>query len=319
MVNIVVVCWNAEDYTINTLNSLEKTIQNEKTTYVTVINNGSTDNTEQVLNEFKERTKLNINVITNNTNIGIGAAYNQGLEESKLLKSDYTVFCNNDLQFTNGWLHKMVEIMDSDSSIALLGPLVPSSTNFYTENKTIKEVLLKIENSDSIDSELHNFLGEYKNLDEFQKSITKVNNNIYGSKLRYIMFPNAISSCVIMARTSVFVQIGYFANPFFKEYGGEDIDICWEILDRGYNIAVTNEVYVHHFRGKSIKVAHMDRAKMLKKSNLGLYNLWKGKIINYYKTIGIKHAEQIPNTPENWLINEIKNDIDLNKEFNNGI
>lgn len=91
--------------------------------------------------------------------------------------------------------------------------------------------------------------------------------------------------------------------------------MCWRVLDKGYKVAVTNDVYIHHYRGKSIKEANFDRSKLLKKSNLKLYNIWKKDIINYYRKQGVNSAKDIKNTPENWLINELKGDVDLDKEF----
>lgn len=163
------------------------------------------------------------------------------------------------------------------------------------------------------------FIGESRNIDEFQNKICKYNMQIYNANLRMIKFPNAISSCIVMTRTSIFKEIGFFANPEFKEYGGEDIDMCWRVMKRGFDIAVTNEVYIHHFRGKSIKAANLDRAKLIKKSNIKLFKIWKSDIAKYYKDKGIFNPDEIPNTPENWLINELKNDINLKEVLKNEI
>lgn len=317
MVNIVVVCWNALKYTKNTLESLCKSIElcDYENIIITLINNGSTDDTNDYLIKFSKECPFVVNVINNEENIGIGAAYNQGLRVSIESDAQYTVFCNNDLLFTNGWFNKMKNILDLKPDIAMLGPIVPSSSSFFNKTTTLKEKLFDLKEGLNIEDEFKNFIDPYLNLDDFEKNITKINNEKYDTNLRIIHFPNAISSCMVMARTSIFKNIGFFANPEFKEYGGEDIDICWTILKMGYKIAVTNDVYIHHYRGKSIKEANFDRSKLLKKSNLKLFNIWKKDIINYYRKQGVNCAKDIKNTPENWLINELKGDVDLDKEF----
>lgn len=317
MVNIVVVCWNAVTYTKETLQSLVKSLGREVPFQLTIIDNGSTDNTDTYLKSFAlENKHLNINIIKNKTNIGIGAAYNQGLDESIKINAEYTAFCNNDLLFTEGWLLTMKQVMDSDLSIAMLGPIVPSASSFYDSSRSIREVLLQIKNSDTPAQEISEFIGSFGNMKSFVNHICQTNEQKYATKLRYIKFPNAVSSCMVMTRTSVFSGIGFFANHVFKEYGGEDIDMCWTVLKMGYNIAVTHETYVHHFRGKSIKVANLDRTKLLQESNKKLYNIWKNDLINFLKAQAIQNTEDIPNLPEYWLINELKQNTDMNEDLN---
>lgn len=312
MINIVVVCWNAVLYTEKTLQSLVKTLIREKNIQLTIIDNGSIDETDCYLNTFvAENPRMGIKIIKNDINVGIGAAYNQGLAESIRIDAKYTVFCNNDLLFTSRWLKKMKRIMDKNLSIAMLSPIVPSAYNFYDKNRSIREVLLQLKNSDSPDTEITEFIGIYKNMKRFVNHISYINKRKYGAGLRIIKFPNAVSSCVIMTRTSVFSDIGFFANPLFKAYGGEDIDMCWHVLKRGFDIAITSDVYVHHFRGKSIKAANLDRIKLLKESNKKLFDIWKDEIIYFLKKQGINRIEDIPNIPENWLLNELIKDIDL--------
>lgn len=319
MINLVIVCWNALEYTKITLNSLCNSIKNNSDVCLTLINNGSSDETLKYLLAFEKNSKFKTLIINNKKNLGIGAAYNQGLNESFKINAKYTVFCNNDLHFTNNWLNKLENIMNENKNIALLTPLVPSSQNYYNKTKTIKDVLLKLKDSSSPSVELDNFLTGFVDLDQFQKYVSDINNKIYGKDLRFIYFPNAVSSCVIMARTTVFKQIGFFANPLFKEYGGEDIDICWRVLMLNYKIAITNNTYIHHYRGKSIKDANLDRVQLLKKSNKKLFLLWKNEIITYYRSKGISKSNEIPKLPENWLINEMKNDINLDEELKYGI
>lgn len=218
MVNIVVVCWNALKYTKNTLESLRKSI--EPSDYVniilTLINNGSTDDTINFLLNFSKDCPFAVKVINNETNIGIGAAYNQGLKVSIESDAQYTVFCNNDLLFTNGWFNKMKNILDLNLDIAMLGPIVSSSSSFFNKSTTLKEKLFGLKDGLDIEEEFKQFINPYLNLDDFEKNITKTNNEKYDTNLRIIHFPNAISSCMVMVRNSICKEIGFLQIPNLK-------------------------------------------------------------------------------------------------------
>lgn len=318
VVNVVIVCWNAYVYTENTIYSIEKTLINSNIkTQLTIINNGSIDNTKKFLKTLKTSEKISLKIIHNYKNIGIGAAYNQGLQESMKLGAKYTVFANNDLQFTQNWLEKMVKIMDSNKSIAVLSPLRPSAYDFYDKNRSTRDVLKLLPDFNSPEEEVCAYIGKLKNLDEFSQKIQSVNYEKYKTKLRFIEFPGAVGSSILLTRTNVFEKIGFFANSEFREYGGEDIDMCWRVMKLGYRIAITNDVYVHHFRGKSIKFANVDRDKMLNNSNQILYKIWHDDIISFLKEQNILRSKNIPNTPEFWLLNELKDDIDFDKDLLN--
>ena len=102
MINIIIVCWNAVNYTKVTLCSLINSLKKINDFRLTIIDNGSNDKTNDFLNEFvSTNNEHEIKLIKNKKNMGIGFAYNQGLNESIKTGSDYTVFCNNDLFFVN--------------------------------------------------------------------------------------------------------------------------------------------------------------------------------------------------------------------------
>ena len=110
---------------------------------------------------------------------------------------------------------------------------------------------------------------------EFIDSIVNVNMTVFGVPIRYIKFPNAISTCVCMIRTKIFKDnFGYFVNPYFMEYGGDDIDMSWRVMRAGYNCAILNTTYVHHFRSRSLKEYDINRDRLLNESNKRLLSLW---------------------------------------------
>lgn len=298
-INVVVVCWNALQYTICTLNSLFKTVDMD--IYLTIIDNGSSIDTRKYLSNLHTPLFVKgISYIRNEKNLGIGVAYNQGFFQSIVIGCEYTVFCNNDLFFSEGWLSRMLEFMEKNKDVALLNPLRPSCNDYFDNNcYTTMDKLMKVKN-DSPDEELKQFICPYIFFEDFCKSTCLTNTNIFGA-FRYVRFPDSLSSCICMARMSVLRKYNYFANNLFSQYGSEDIDLCWSLLKDGYKCAILNNTYVHHFRHKSVDANDLDYTTSLRYTNTILYKKWKRDILSYIRT-GKKNI-MIPNP--DWILDKI--------------
>ena len=59
--------------------------------------------------------------------------------------------------------------------------------------------------------------------------------------------------------------------------------MSWTIMDLGYDCAVDHAVYIHHFRGKSLKDNSLNRIELLKRSNKLLYKKWSPHIDEHIK------------------------------------
>ena len=145
MVNIVILCWNALEWTKHTVISLMKSLELCSYKYqITIVDNASTDDTRVYLSTLSAIYN-NVVVIENHHNYGISFGYNQGFMESVAIGAVYTVFCNNDLHFFNdGWLDKLVDTMKSDKSLAVVAPLRTSEYDYYSSGLTTKQKLSSI-------------------------------------------------------------------------------------------------------------------------------------------------------------------------------
>ena len=68
------------------------------------------------------------------------------------------------------------------------------------------------------------------------------------------------------------------ADPIFKTYGTEDIDLSWRIGFSRYKAAWVKSSYVHHFRHKSIQRNELDFKKCVKQNNAIFYEKWRHTI-----------------------------------------
>ena len=313
---IVVVTWNALNYTRVTLDSLFKTVR--LPVHLVIIDNGSNQETVNYLKKLQAPQNFKLNLILNDKNLGITAAYNRGLEMSLESNSDYTVFCNNDLLFSNNWLEKMIQITNENPSIAVLNPLRPSVNDFYFNGRSTLETLEQVIAPGSPIREIELFTGSSMDkFDDFCVKLSDFNIKLFKQTLRIIRFPDSLSSCVCIARNSVFKQIGYFAEPSFVKYGGEDIDMCWRVMKKGFDCAITNEVYIHHFRNKSINENKLDRRQALSESNKKLYSLWKNEILDFIFKNNITCLEEDTNS-STWLLRQLANGSTIMSDIKNG-
>jgi len=84
---------------------------------VWVADNNSLDGSTDVLKEDFPNVKL----IENPYNGGFAAGYNMALKQ---IKADYYVLLNSDIEVTENWINPVIELMDSDPTIAACQPKI---------------------------------------------------------------------------------------------------------------------------------------------------------------------------------------------------
>ena len=106
--DIIVPCYNAEKYLDNLLESIYIQEVNENKFNTIFIDDGSTDGTWNILQEWKSQ-KSNMTVIRQN-NQGVSAARNRGIEESK---GQYIWFIDSDDYIIPGCLSLILDRIES--------------------------------------------------------------------------------------------------------------------------------------------------------------------------------------------------------------
>ncbi len=79
---IVIPCYDEQEGIINTLNEIQYNLQDIQNYEILAINDGSTDDTDQVLKNNSQNYK-NLSVITHESNLGYGAALKSGIFHAK--------------------------------------------------------------------------------------------------------------------------------------------------------------------------------------------------------------------------------------------
>lgn len=114
--SIILLCYNKIELTFQCLRSLLREVDFNDTEII-VVNNGSTDETKQVLSHFDGYLRL-VNI---DKNIGCFAGNNQGARHAR---GKYLIFLNNDTLALPGWLGPLVETAEKDAGVGAIGSML---------------------------------------------------------------------------------------------------------------------------------------------------------------------------------------------------
>lgn len=137
-ISIIIPVYNAE----NTLNRCLDSIVNQeyKNYEVILINDGSTDNSKKILDEYKDKY-TNI-IVKHKINEGVSSARNMGLE---IASGKYIMFADSDDFFINQWLGKLNhELLKDDIDL-----VVTSFIEVDFKRNELNHNILKDENQNS--------------------------------------------------------------------------------------------------------------------------------------------------------------------------
>ena len=129
-VSVVVPLYNQADYIEENIESLSK--QSLKNFEVIVVNDGSSDNSLEIINNLKEKyTTLDIKII-NQKNCGLSCARNRGISEAK---SKYILPLDADDKLSFDALEKYFNAINADKSI----DIVIADTQSFAEANWVSE------------------------------------------------------------------------------------------------------------------------------------------------------------------------------------
>jgi len=132
-VTILIPCYNASKTILKALNSCLKQTYNNKLINIICCNDGSTDDTLEVLKSFKKNYDNNNQItILNQQNIG------SQLTREVLVKqvsSEYFYFLDSDDYITNDCIESLVSCLKSDTQIVVSGRYIEKSGKIFEDKK----------------------------------------------------------------------------------------------------------------------------------------------------------------------------------------
>lgn len=216
MVSIVIPCYNQVNYTYACLQSILE-FTKDVTYEVIIADDVSTDATAE-LGRYVE----GLVICRNETNQGFLRNCNNA---AKKARGKYIMFLNNDTKVTEGWLSSLVNLIERDPSIGMVG-----SKLVYPDGR-LQEAGGIIWSDGSG--------WNYGRLDDPDKP-----------EYNYVKDVDYISGAAILLSTELWKQIGGFDDRFAPAYC-EDSDLAFEVRKAGYRVVYQPLSRVIHFEGIS--------------------------------------------------------------------
>ena len=227
LISIIIPIYGKPELTINCLESL----QNTKTKYtyeVIIIDDHSKGKAYDLFANIK-----GVKYYRNKTNSGFVLSCNKG---SQLAKGQYLIFLNNDTLVSKNWLDPLINRLEKDSSIGLVGSLL-----IYPDNR--------IQEAGGIifsDGSGWNY-GNGATQSSYEYS--------YAREVDYC------SGASIAISAKLFNSIGKFDERYIPAYY-EDTDLAFSVRNSGYKVVFEPRSIVKHIEGAS---SGTDTTKGMKK------------------------------------------------------
>lgn len=193
---------------------------------IVLADNGSTDNSV----EWVKQNFPAIQIIALSENFGFAEGYNKALSK---IDSELSVMLNSDVAPGKGWLEPLIKTMTEHNDTAACVPKIMSFNNpeqFEYAGAT----------GGFIDILGYTFCrGRIFNLSEADTGQYDTPGTIFWG-----------SGSALMIRTALFRETGGLDNDFFAHM--EEIDWCWRVKNRGYNIRYVPDSVIYHLGGGTL-------------------------------------------------------------------
>jgi GT2 family glycosyltransferase len=221
---IVILNWNGRKYLEQFLPSVLATSYSN--CEVVVVDNGSTDDSVQ----FLQKNYASVRLVGFPLNYGFAKGYNEALKQ---VQADYYVLLNTDVEVSTHWLQPMVELLETDKTIAACQPKILSYRN----------------------KKLFDYAGAAGGwIDKFgypfaRGRIFDVCEEDHGqyNDPSWIFWA---SGAAMVIRSNIFREVKGFDEYFFAHQ--EEIDLCWRIQLAGYKLMSCPQSVVYHIGGGTL-------------------------------------------------------------------
>lgn len=241
ILSVVILNYNAKDYLKKCLQSINQSRLGEYSIEVIVADNSSTDNSFQLAKTVKShRQNLKFIFRPNSGNIGFAAGNNEGLKSTNT-DSKYVLFLNPDTTVEKDTFRKIIDFFEHHPEV----DAATCNLILVLTGKTQPECHRGFPTPWNAFCHFFGF-GLPKLFPH-----SKLFNGYFMGHLDYSKVQK-IDACVgafIMMKRKVGEQINWWNEKYFMY--GEDIDICWQIKQKGFNLYFYPGCKTYHYQGVS--------------------------------------------------------------------
>ncbi|MCS4305010.1 GT2 family glycosyltransferase [Chryseobacterium sp. BIGb0232] len=224
--SIIIVNYNVTQLLRNCLLSIQKYVK-EVEYEIMVIDNASTDRSWQdLIPEFPE-----VHFISSEINGGFSKANNEAIQAAK---GEYLLLLNPDTELEGFYMKDLLDFSDAQQAFGCLGiRMHDAEGNFLPESKR------------SVPDMFNSF---EKLFTSFKKNNSKsyYRNDIAETAVAEV---EVITGAFLLVKREVYEKVGGLDEAYFMY--GEDIDLCYTLLNKGYRNYYYGKASLLHHKGES--------------------------------------------------------------------
>ena len=220
---VVILNWNGQKWLEKFLPTV---IEKSSVANIYIADNASTDNS---ISFIKDNFPL-VKIIQNQLNEGYAKGYNDAL---KGLKEKYFVLLNSDIEVTDNWIEPIINLMKENPNISACQPKI-----------------LNYNDKDSF--EYAGASGGYIDILGYPFTRGRIFDEIEADNNQYNDIKEIFwaSGACLFVRAEHFNEVNGFDNDFFAHQ--EEIDLCWRLKIKGYQVMVCPDSVVYHVGGGTL-------------------------------------------------------------------
>lgn len=239
-VAVIILNWNGAKVLKQFLPSVVKYTDLSSASII-VADNGSTDDSKLIVSEYDSVEWLDLK-----DNHGFAGGYNLAIQQ---VEAEYIVLLNSDVEVSEGWLKPQIEYLDAHPTVAACQPKIRS----------------------------------WREKDKFEYAGACGG---FMDKLGYPFCRGRIMSCLerdsgqydsiipifwasgasLFIRRETYLKVGGLDTRFFAHM--EEIDLCWRLWARGYQVVVIPEAVVYHVGGATLDYQNPQKTYLNFRNNL---------------------------------------------------
>ena len=220
---VVILNWNGQKWLEKFLPTV---IEKSSMANIYIADNASTDSSVNFLEDNFPAVKI----IQNQLNEGYAKGYNDAL---KGLKEKYFVLLNSDIEVTDNWIEPIINLMKENTNISACQPKI-----------------LNYNDKDSF--EYAGASGGYIDILGYPFTRGRIFDEIEADNNQYNDIKEIFwaSGACLFVRAEHFNEVNGFDNDFFAHQ--EEIDLCWRLKIKGYQVMVCPDSVVYHVGGGTL-------------------------------------------------------------------
>ena len=254
LLSIVILNWNGSEMLCRFLPSV---IEHSPEAEVIVADNGSSDNSLEMLAEQFP----GVRTIPFDRNYGFAEGYNKAIAQ---IDTDLCLLLNSDVRVEGGWLKPMLDYMEQHPEVAACQPKVcqESSPNML---------------------EYAGACGGYIDRLGYPFCRGRILGTVERDEGQYDSIASVAwaTGAALLIRRNVYLEAGGLDARFFAHQ--EEIDLCWRLRSRGYDIVCIPQSVVYHVGGGTLP----------KESPRKTYLNFRNNLLLLYKNLPEKNFRSI--------------------------